>query len=60
MREKIIEKISEIISTIEMERENLSNSKFDEGFDCGTQLTLDLLEEWKEQLEGDKIDENRS
>ncbi len=50
-KEITLEKINQIISKIEMERENLVNSKFDESFDCGTQLALDLLEEWKEQLE---------
>ncbi len=49
--EKVIERIFEVISKIETEREGLKNTRFDEGFDCGTQLALDLLEEWKGELE---------
>lgn len=49
-KQETLEKIDKIISKIEMERKNLGNSKLDEGFDCGTQLALDLLEEWKDEV----------
>ena len=52
-----LKRIIEIMETIEKERENLTNNRFDEGFDCGTQLALDLLDEWKEKLEEGETDE---
>ena len=50
-----IAKIDEMISTIVAEREKSRElGALNEEFDCGTQLGIDLLEEWKEQLEKEK------
>ncbi len=56
---EVIERITKIISKIEMERESLKNNKFDEGFDCGTQLALNLLGEWKDEISSFYLDKEK-
>lgn len=51
-KEEILEKIKWMEATIDLERYNKKQGgTFDEGFDCGTQLALDLLVEWREALD---------
>ncbi len=54
-KQEVIGKIDKVLSKIDRERnEDASNPKttvsWKEGFDCGTQLGIDLLEEWKGEL----------
>lgn len=49
---EIVERIDEMVSTIITEREKERFlGALNEEFDCGTQLGIDLLEEWKGELE---------
>lgn len=51
-KKEVLERIDGMIATIRIEREKTRElGALNEEFDCGTQLGIDLLEEWKGELE---------